>query len=62
MKLNEPETGKIQFVKECTFRDCQGTILAHHNVGDIVEFRGKTQHYYIASFGGIWFDEAVQIA
>ena len=62
MKRNEPETGQIRFVKEVTFRDCQGTILAHHNVGDSVEFRGKTQHYFISSLGGIWFDEAEEIA
>jgi hypothetical protein len=52
---------RIRITKSVTFRDCEGGILAFFPVGAVMTSTGKTETYFVTTWGGIYFDEAEEI-
>lgn len=51
----------IKFIKRVVFSDQNGTIVKVYEIGDVVEYTAKADHYFVTSMGGIYFDEAKEL-
>lgn len=54
--------GFIEFTKKVIFRDWYGKVTHIYEVGDRLPFTAKTEHYFVCTPGGIYFDEAKEVA
>lgn len=52
---------KIKFIKNVTFKDASGDVVAFYPIGAVIEASAKTGTYFVTPMGGIYFDEAVEV-
>lgn len=65
--IDQVKPFQIRFVKEVSFKDCNGTVLKTYGVGDVVTATcmvgdGGYGSYYVTGMGGIYTDEAEKVA
>jgi len=53
---------RIRLIRRIIFRDFRAEIVKQYEAGTILEYTAKTKWYYVCSMGGIYFDEAEEIA
>lgn len=51
----------IRMLKDVTFKDRAGAVVAFFPAGSVINASGKTQTTFLTVWGGIYFDEAEEV-